>query len=289
MKALTEDLHERREKAKLGGGEEKIAKQHERGKLTARERIDLLSTRAPSSRSGIHGRPHFSQRAMEGKEAPADGVITGWGEVDGRRCCDRRLRLHRDGRLDGDDRRAQGRPPARDGAAASGCRSSGCSTRPARASRRRPARCSPARATSSARRSMMSGVIPHGRGDDGPLRRRHRLHPGLSDFVPMVVGPGRDGARRAAPDQGRHRRGHHRWRSSAARRSTAASPASATSRCKDDAGVHRGDQGLPLLLPVQLRGEAAGARRPTTRSTAMSEELLDIVPESPRSPTTCTR
>ena len=42
MKALVEDLHGRREKAKLGGGEEKIALQHERGKLTARERIDLL-------------------------------------------------------------------------------------------------------------------------------------------------------------------------------------------------------------------------------------------------------
>ena len=39
---LTEQLHERREKAKLGGGETQIAKQHERGKLTARERIDLL-------------------------------------------------------------------------------------------------------------------------------------------------------------------------------------------------------------------------------------------------------
>src|SRR3954451_25358756 len=42
MKGLTEKVHERRAKAKLGGGEEKIAKQHERGKLTARERIDLL-------------------------------------------------------------------------------------------------------------------------------------------------------------------------------------------------------------------------------------------------------
>ena len=39
---LVEDLHARREKAKLGGGEEKIALQHERGKLTARERLDLL-------------------------------------------------------------------------------------------------------------------------------------------------------------------------------------------------------------------------------------------------------
>jgi len=84
---LTEQLHERREKAKLGGGEEKIAKQHERGKLTARERIDLLVDEGSFVEMGIHGRPHFAQRAMEGKEAPADGVITGWGDVDGRPCC----------------------------------------------------------------------------------------------------------------------------------------------------------------------------------------------------------
>jgi acetyl-CoA carboxylase carboxyltransferase component len=84
---LTEQLHERREKARLGGGEEKIAKQHERGKLTARERIDLLVDGGTFVEMGIHGRPHFAQRAMDGKEAPADGVITGWGEVDGRPCC----------------------------------------------------------------------------------------------------------------------------------------------------------------------------------------------------------
>ena len=87
MKALTEDVHARREKAKLGGGEEKIALQHERGKLTARERIDLLCDPGTFVEMGIHGRPHFSQRQMEGKDAPADGVITGWGDVDGRRCC----------------------------------------------------------------------------------------------------------------------------------------------------------------------------------------------------------
>jgi acetyl-CoA carboxylase carboxyltransferase component len=86
MKGLVDDLHERREKAKLGGGEEKIALQHERGKLTARERIDLLVDPGTFVELGIHGGPHFSQRAMEGKEAPADGVITGWGDVDGRRC-----------------------------------------------------------------------------------------------------------------------------------------------------------------------------------------------------------
>ena len=87
MKALTEDVHQRREQAKLGGGEEKIALQHERGKLTARERIDLLCDPGTFVELGIHGRPHFSQRQMEGKDAPADGVITGWGDVDGRRCC----------------------------------------------------------------------------------------------------------------------------------------------------------------------------------------------------------
>src|SRR6187397_3694461 len=87
MKKLTEDLHSRREHAKLGGGEEKIALQHERGKLTARERIDLLCDPGTFVEMGIHGRPHFSQRNMEGKEAPADGVVTGWGDVDGRPCC----------------------------------------------------------------------------------------------------------------------------------------------------------------------------------------------------------
>ena len=42
LRPLVEELHERRAKAKLGGGEEKIAQQHERDKLTARERLDLL-------------------------------------------------------------------------------------------------------------------------------------------------------------------------------------------------------------------------------------------------------
>jgi len=84
---LTDQLHERREKAKLGGGEEKIAKQHERGKLTARERIDLLVDEGTFVEMGIHGRPHFAQRAMDGVAAPADGVVTGWGDVDGRPTC----------------------------------------------------------------------------------------------------------------------------------------------------------------------------------------------------------
>src|SRR4051812_36265625 len=84
LRPLVEDLAERRERAKLGGGEEKIAKQHERGKLTARERLDLLIDEGTFCEFGLHAQPHFSQAAMAGRDAPADGVITGYGKVDGR-------------------------------------------------------------------------------------------------------------------------------------------------------------------------------------------------------------
>jgi acetyl-CoA carboxylase carboxyltransferase component len=84
LRSLVEDLHERRERARLGGGQEKIAQQHERDKLTARERLAHLIDEGTFTELGIHARPHFSQRAMEGREAPADGVITGYGKVDGR-------------------------------------------------------------------------------------------------------------------------------------------------------------------------------------------------------------
>jgi methylmalonyl-CoA decarboxylase subunit alpha len=84
LRSLVDDLHERRERARLGGGEEKIERQHADDKLTARERLALLIDDGTFGELGIHGRPHFSQRAMEGKDAPADGVITGYGRVDGR-------------------------------------------------------------------------------------------------------------------------------------------------------------------------------------------------------------
>src|SRR5213082_3010596 len=84
LRPLAEDLRARREQIKRGGGPEKIEAQHAQGKLTARERLDLLIDEGTFVELGIHGRPHFSQRAMEGKDAPADGVVTGYGKVDGR-------------------------------------------------------------------------------------------------------------------------------------------------------------------------------------------------------------
>jgi acetyl-CoA carboxylase carboxyltransferase component len=84
LRPLVEDLHERRSRIREGGGAERIERQHAAEKLTARERLDLLVDEGTFTELGIHGRPHFSQRAMDGKDAPADGVITGYGKVDGR-------------------------------------------------------------------------------------------------------------------------------------------------------------------------------------------------------------
>ena len=84
LRPLAADLAARREQVMLGGGEAKVAAQHAAEKLTARERLALLIDEGTWVELGIHGRPHFSQRAMDGREAPADGVITGYGKVDGR-------------------------------------------------------------------------------------------------------------------------------------------------------------------------------------------------------------
>ncbi|HYM59163.1 MAG TPA: acyl-CoA carboxylase subunit beta [Solirubrobacteraceae bacterium] len=84
LRPLAEELHQRRAKARVGGGEERIARQHAQAKLTARERLALLIDDGTFTELGLHAQPHFSQRAMEGREAPADGVVTGYGRVDGR-------------------------------------------------------------------------------------------------------------------------------------------------------------------------------------------------------------
>ena len=86
LRPLVDDLCARRAEIRQGGGQERISRQHAADKLTARERLELLIDAGTFVELGIHGRPHFSQRAMEGREAPADGVVTGYGKVDGRLC-----------------------------------------------------------------------------------------------------------------------------------------------------------------------------------------------------------
>ena len=73
-----------RAKIGLAGARRRSSKPARGDKLTARERIALLIDEGTFVELGIHGRPHFSQRAMDGVDAPADGVITGYGKLDGR-------------------------------------------------------------------------------------------------------------------------------------------------------------------------------------------------------------
>lgn len=74
-----------KEEALAGGGEQAIARQHGRGKLTARERIDLLLDPGSFVETDMLARHRVRGFGMEDKRPLGDGVVTGWGEIDGRK------------------------------------------------------------------------------------------------------------------------------------------------------------------------------------------------------------
>lgn len=78
------ELYDHRREIELGGGDERIQKQHEKGKLTARERINLLVDEG----SFIELNPFLEHRCtdfgLDEMKAPGDGVVTGYGKVNGR-------------------------------------------------------------------------------------------------------------------------------------------------------------------------------------------------------------
>jgi propionyl-CoA carboxylase beta chain len=78
-------LDELNEKALLGGGEERIRKQHEGGKLTARERIDLLLDPGSFMEMDRFVTHRCTDFGMESQKVLGDGVVTGYGLVDGRK------------------------------------------------------------------------------------------------------------------------------------------------------------------------------------------------------------
>jgi propionyl-CoA carboxylase beta chain len=84
MREKLEKLEELRRKAELGGGEQRIAAQHERGKLTARERLDVLLDEGSFielDRFVVHRATDFG---LDRQKILGDGVVTGYGTVDGR-------------------------------------------------------------------------------------------------------------------------------------------------------------------------------------------------------------
>jgi len=77
-------LAELREKAKLGGGEKRIASQHKKGKLTARERVHFLMDEGSFEEIGMLVTHRSKDFGMEEQLYLGDGVVTGYGTIDGR-------------------------------------------------------------------------------------------------------------------------------------------------------------------------------------------------------------
>jgi len=84
VKHILEELEKRREEARLGGGEKRIASQHAKGKLTARERIDLLLDEGSFEEFDMFVEHRVSEFGMDKQRIPGDGVVTGWGRINGR-------------------------------------------------------------------------------------------------------------------------------------------------------------------------------------------------------------
>ena len=79
-----EQLRKRRSELELGGGPKRIEKQHQQGKLTARERIARLADEGSFQEIGLFARHRQTNFGLAEQELPADGVITGCATVDGR-------------------------------------------------------------------------------------------------------------------------------------------------------------------------------------------------------------
>lgn len=84
MKEIIEALEKRREEARLGGGQARIDKQHEKGKLTARERLDVLLDPGSFEEYDMFVTHRSTDFGMEKQVIPGDGVVTGWGMINGR-------------------------------------------------------------------------------------------------------------------------------------------------------------------------------------------------------------
>ncbi|HXV73694.1 MAG TPA: carboxyl transferase domain-containing protein, partial [Sphingomonadales bacterium] len=84
MKDILQKLEKKRAEARLGGGEKRIKAQHERGKLTARERIHLLLDEGSFEEFDMFVEHRSADFGMEAQKVPGDGVVTGHGLINGR-------------------------------------------------------------------------------------------------------------------------------------------------------------------------------------------------------------
>src|SRR6202167_1827516 len=84
MKDIVDKLEARRDSARAGGGARRVEAQHKRGKLTARERVELLMDKNSFEELDMFVEHRSSDFGMENSKIAGDGVVTGWGTVNGR-------------------------------------------------------------------------------------------------------------------------------------------------------------------------------------------------------------
>ncbi len=84
MKEVLAEMERRREESRLGGGQKRIDAQHARGKLTARERIALLLDEGSFEEYDRYVEHRCTDFGMNEQKFPGDGVVTGWGTINGR-------------------------------------------------------------------------------------------------------------------------------------------------------------------------------------------------------------
>src|SRR5437867_13147901 len=78
------ELHRLKDEAMLGGGQKRIEAQHKKGKLTARERLDLLLDPGTFNELDMFVTHRSSDFGLDEQKIPGDGVVTGYGQIDGR-------------------------------------------------------------------------------------------------------------------------------------------------------------------------------------------------------------
>ena len=84
MKDILQELEDRRSAARLGGGQKRIDAQHSKGKLTARERLELLLDEGSFEEFDMFVAHRCTDFGMENQRPAGDGVVTGWGTINGR-------------------------------------------------------------------------------------------------------------------------------------------------------------------------------------------------------------
>ena len=87
MAEAAAELAAKKAKNREMGGAERVQRQHDQNKLTARERLDLLFDEGTFVEFGLLAHHQSQSPAMQGKNTPADGVVTGIGDIDGRKAC----------------------------------------------------------------------------------------------------------------------------------------------------------------------------------------------------------